>query len=102
MAVIVHSHSFDFLSSWDGYSWIKRHILNMKWHCMIRKADHFIVFDRLAAEELVRYYYVPKSKISLTEDGTVLYDVLNSLSGGMPLARGCCWPQIPGQVRKGI
>lgn len=74
----------------------------MKWHCMIRKADRFIVFDRLAAEELVRYYYVPKSKISLTEDGTVLYDVLNSLSGGMPLARGCCWPQITGQARKGI
>lgn len=69
---------------------------------MIRKADRFIVFDRLAAEELVRYYYVPKSRISVIEDGTVLDDVLNSLSGGMPLARGCCWPPIPGQARKGI
>ncbi|MBO8444762.1 MAG: glycosyltransferase [Bacteroidetes bacterium] len=89
MAVIVHSHSFDFLSSWDGYSWIKRHILNLKWRRMIRRADHFIVFDRFTAEDLMKYYYIPKSRIVTLRDAAALDAVLQELSAGMQMDKVC-------------
>lgn len=89
MAVIVRDHSFDFLSAWNGYSWIKRHILNLKWRRIARKADRFIVFDRITAEKLVRYYYIPKEKIITAGDEGVLEDVLKGLSAGMRTDMAC-------------
>lgn len=89
VALIVRSHSFDFLSAWDGYSWIKRHILNLKWRRMIRLADHFIVFDRFTAEDLMKYYYVPKSRIVTLRDAAALDAVLQDLSAGMQMDKVC-------------
>ncbi|MBQ8837998.1 MAG: hypothetical protein IJ005_01615 [Bacteroidales bacterium] len=47
------------------YGWFRRHFHHFRMHCAIRWADRFIAADDTVATDLVRYYFVPKEKISI-------------------------------------
>lgn len=47
------------------YGWFRRHFYHFQMHLLIRWADRFIAADDTVAADLVRYYFVPKEKISI-------------------------------------
>ncbi len=57
-------HDLDFLSR-PGYSWIERHRLNFRCRRLCRRAETVIVPSRSVADDVVRYYFVPKEKIRI-------------------------------------
>jgi len=64
---IVELSSLSFLYDPDHFSWLKRHRLNAGCKREIRAADkkgtEVAVANELVAEELHRYYRVPKERI---------------------------------------
>lgn len=47
------------------YGWLRRHILHFRMHLELRRADHVVAESEAVAADLVRYYFVPKDRISL-------------------------------------
>ncbi len=60
--------SLDFVSAPDGYSWFRRHHLNLLMHRICRHSDHFIVPDGKTAVDLKKYYYISPERISVYAD----------------------------------
>lgn len=77
---VVAVYSLDFVSSLDGYSWIRRHVLNLKYRRICRRSDYFIVPDAGLAAGLTRYYYVPKDRIFVLRDNDGLQEMLDAVS----------------------
>lgn len=77
---VVAVYSLDFVSSLDGYSWIRRHVLNLKYRRICRRSDYFIVPDAGLAAGLTRYYYVPKDRIFVLRDNDGLQEMFDAVS----------------------
>ncbi len=56
--------NLDFVSQ-PGYSWIRRHLLNLKYSILLKNADIVNVPSQAVADDAVKYYFVPKDKIRI-------------------------------------
>lgn len=72
-------YSLDFVSSLRGYTWLQRHLLNLRYHRLRRLADYFIAADRHVADDLHKYYFIPRDRIIDTGDSAGLADVLSGI-----------------------
>lgn len=88
LAVAVYS--LDFVSAQDGYGWLERHILNLKYRRICRMADVFIAFDRHIAEDLFKYYYIPRQKTVVVDDPLRLQPVLSGIAESLGLSGVVC------------
>lgn len=66
---VVTIHDLIFLFFPHTYSWIDRHLLNLKFRSACRRADRIIAVSRCTARDIVKYYFTPKSKISVAYQG---------------------------------
>lgn len=48
-----------------SYGWLKRHLMHFRMHLALRKADRVVAASESVAYDLVRYYFVPKDKITV-------------------------------------
>lgn len=62
---VVVVDDFSFLRERKGYNWVRRHYLSVKHRKWLQKAAKVYATDRKAAEDAVKYYFVPKSKIEI-------------------------------------
>ncbi len=72
-------YSLDFVSAMDGYSWLRRHLLNLKYRRLCRRADWLISPAAGTAADLTKYYYVPKSRIAVVEDPGSMPSVIRKM-----------------------
>lgn len=66
---LVTIHDLIFLFFPHTYSWIDRHILNLKFRSACRKAERIIAVSRCTARDIVKYYFIPKNRISVAYQG---------------------------------
>ena len=66
---IVTIHDLIFLFFPHTYSWINRHLFNLKFRSSCRKADRIIAVSQCTAKDIVKYYFIPKQKISVAYQG---------------------------------
>ena len=62
---VAEINGLGFLFERNGYSWIRRHWMNTRCRRACRKADRIIAADGKTAADIVKYYFVPKEKISV-------------------------------------
>ena len=62
---VVVIDDFAFLRERKGCSWLRRHYLSVRHRKWRRKASRIVASDSRVAEEAVKYYFVPKSKIEI-------------------------------------
>lgn len=62
---IAEIDSLGFLSERSGYSWLRRHWMNTRYRKACRKADKIVAADGKTAADIVKYYFIPKEKISV-------------------------------------
>ena len=56
--------NLDFVSQ-PGYSWIRRHLLNLKYSILLKNADIVKVPSQAVADEAVKDDFVPTDKIRI-------------------------------------
>lgn len=66
-AVTVHDLIFLFYPY--SYSWLERHRLNIIYRSSCRNADRVIAVSECTSRDIVKYYFIPKSKISVAYQG---------------------------------
>ena len=65
----VEIHDLSFLSDRDHrYGWLRRHYKHFRLRRSLKKARHVIAKDQKVATDIVRYYFVPKEKITLRQN----------------------------------
>lgn len=74
--------SMGFVSSPSGYSWLKRHLMNLSFHILRRHADIYIAADTATKEDIHRYYFIPRDRIGVADDPAALAFFLRSAIGG--------------------
>lgn len=81
LKVIVSVQNLCFLYSPAGFTWLQRHRLSglVRRSCLI--SDAIMVHDSRLAAELVKYYFIPKSKIEVVDSVASAMAVYESLSG---------------------
>ena len=63
---IVEVNDLSFLSDRNHqYGWFKRHYRHHKLRRALKKAENIIAKDPKVATDIVRYYFVPKNKITI-------------------------------------
>ena len=63
---VVEVYDLSFLREKEHpYGWLKRHFLHFRLKLALWKADRIYVPDTATGIDLVRYYFVPKNKITL-------------------------------------
>ncbi len=63
---VVEVHDLSFLSDCNhSYGWIRRHYRHHKLRRALKKAEKIIATNPKAANDIVRYYFVPREKITL-------------------------------------
>ena len=62
---VVVIDDFAFLRERNGCSWLRRHYLSVRHRKWLRKASRIVASDSRVAEDAVKYYFVPKSKIEI-------------------------------------
>ena len=63
---VVEVHDLSFLSDRNhSYGWIRRHYRHHKLRRALKKAEKIIASNPKVASDIVRYYFVPKEKITL-------------------------------------
>ncbi len=72
-------YSLDFVSSLRGYTWLQRHLLNLRYHRLRRLADYFIAADRHVADDLHKYYFIPRDRIIDAGDSAGMADMLSGI-----------------------
>lgn len=72
-------YSLDFVSSLRGYTWLQRHLLNLRYHRLRRLADYFIAADSHVADDLHKYYFIPRDRIIDAGDSAGMADVLSGI-----------------------
>ena len=65
--VCLDSNTFIYLTRENKFSWLKRHRLHRKYKKILKKSTQVIVPNKKVAQEAEHYYYVPKSKIIISE-----------------------------------
>ena len=66
---VVVIDDFAFLRERKGCSWLRRHYLSVRHRKWLRKASRIVASDSRVAEDAVKYYFVPKSKIEIRPSG---------------------------------
>lgn len=66
---VVTIHDLIFLFFPHTYSWLDRHLFNMKFKAACMKADRIIAVSNCTAKDIVKYYFIPKGKISIAYQG---------------------------------
>lgn len=61
--VVVEDLSF--LRDRDHFTWLQRHWYNIRHRRALRQADNIVAVDEKVAADIVKYYFIPKSRISL-------------------------------------
>ena len=63
---VVEIYDLSFLREKDHpYGWARRHFLHFRLKLALRKADRIYVKDTSLGIDLVRYYFIPKEKITV-------------------------------------
>lgn len=63
---VVEVYDVSFLKEKDHpYGWFKRHFLHFRLKLFLPSADFIYVADTSVGVDLVRYYFVPKEKITV-------------------------------------
>ena len=63
---VVEVNDLSFISDRDHrYGWIKRHYKHHRLRRALKKSEHVIASDPKIATDVVRYYFVPKDKITV-------------------------------------
>lgn len=66
---VVEVHDLSFLSDRNhSYGWIRRHYRHHKLRRALKKAEKIIATNPKAANDIVRYYFIPKERIILTHN----------------------------------
>lgn len=73
--------SLDFVSAPSGYSWLRRHLLNLSFHLLRRHAELYIAADAGTKQDIHRYYFIPKDRIGVADDPAALALFLRSAAG---------------------
>ena len=68
-ASVVTIHDLIFLFFPSTYSWVDRHLYNMRFRSACRKADRIIAVSECTARDIVKYYFIPKDRISVAYQG---------------------------------
>ena len=66
---VVTIHDLIFLFFPHTYSWLDRHIFNLKFRSACRKADRIVAVSRCTARDIIKYYFIPKQKITVIYQG---------------------------------
>ena len=66
---VVTIHDLIFLFFPHTYSWIDRHVFNVKFRSACHRADRIIAVSRCTARDITKYYFIPKQKISVVYQG---------------------------------
>ncbi len=66
---VVTIHDLIFVSFPHTYSWINRHLYNVKFRHACRVADRIVAVSKFTAKDIVKYYFTPKEKISVAYQG---------------------------------
>lgn len=74
--------SMGFVSSPSGYSWLRRHLMNLSFHILRRHAELYIAADAATKEDIHRYYFIPRDRIGVADDPAALAFFLRSAIGG--------------------
>lgn len=74
--------SLDFVSAPSGYSWVRRHLMNLSFHLLRRHAELYIAADTGTKQDIHRYYFIPKERIGVADDPDALALFLRSAAGG--------------------
>ena len=61
----VEVNDLSFLRERHGYNWLNRHWSNIRCKRACRKADWIIVHSDALKADVVKYYFIPKSKIKV-------------------------------------
>lgn len=70
--------SLGFVSAPSGYSWLRRHLMNLSFHMLRRRTELYIAADAATKEDIHRYYFIPKEKIGVAGDPAALALFLRS------------------------
>lgn len=63
---LIEVNDLSFLSDRNHhYGWFRRHYRHHKLRRALKKADKVMAKDKSVATDLVRYYFVPKEKITI-------------------------------------
>ena len=73
--------SLDFVSSPSGYSWLRRHLMNLSFHLLRRHAELYIAADAGTKQDIHRYYFIPKDRIEVADDSAALALFFRSAAG---------------------
>lgn len=66
---IVTIHDLIFVSFPHTYTWINRHLYNIKFRHACRVSDRIVAVSKFTAKDIVKYYFTPKEKISVAYQG---------------------------------
>lgn len=66
---LVTIHDLIFLFFPYTYSWLDRHLYNIKFRSACKRADRIIAVSECTARDIVKYYFIPKNKISVAYQG---------------------------------
>ena len=66
LTVIVKDLSF--LYDRDRFNWFQRHLYNIRHKRALKKASVIIAVDEKVRDEINRYYFIPKARISLLQN----------------------------------
>ena len=66
---VVTIHDLIFLSFPSSYTWLQRHRYNWTNRRACRKANRIIAVSEFTAKEIVKYFFIPKDKISVIYQG---------------------------------
>ena len=69
LKTIVTIHDLIFLCFPHTYSWIDRHLYNLKFKSACTHADRIVAVSQCTANDIVKYYFIPKQKISIAYQG---------------------------------
>lgn len=66
---VVTVHDLIFLSFPHTYNWIDRHFFNARFKSACRLSDKIVAVSKCTAADIIKYYFIPKEKISLVYQG---------------------------------
>lgn len=66
---VVTIHDLIFVSFPESYTWLQRHRFNVTNSRSCRKADKILAVSEFTAREIVRYYFIPRDRISVIYQG---------------------------------
>ena len=66
---VVTIHDLIFLFFPYTYSWVDRHLFNLKFRAACRRADKIVAVSECTARDIVKYYAVRKDRISVAYQG---------------------------------